>query len=102
MSAKLKTIKIESAEHAGAHKLSLFFSDGTEQIVDFSPFLESSLHPEIRKFLSPKKFKQFTIENGELMWGDFDLMFPLMDLYENKLDRKTKAVRKPRFSSAAR
>ena len=85
MSAKPKTIRIVRAEYLGAYKLHLFFSDGKEQVVDFNPFLENSRHPEIRKFISPKKFKQFTVENGELMWGDFDLIFPIMDLYENKL-----------------
>lgn len=94
MNTKLKTIKIESAEHVGAHKLHLFFSDGKEQLVDFGPFLENSLHPDIKKFLSPKNFKRFTIENGDLMWGDFDLIFPIMDLYENKLDQRAKVVSK--------
>lgn len=93
MSARIKTIKIKNAEHVVAHKLALFFSDGKQQVVDFGPFLQNSLHPEIRKYLRPKKFKQFAIENGELMWGDFDLVFPVMDLYENKLDRKRKSVR---------
>jgi len=102
MSAKPKAIRIESAEHIGAHKLSLFFSDGKEQVVDFGPFLENSLHPEIRKFLNPKKFKQFTIEHGELMWGDFDLIFPIMDLYENKLKRGKMVASTQRRASAGR
>lgn len=101
MSAKPKTIRIEHAEHIGANKLRLFFSDRKEQVVDFGPFLQKSLHPEIRKFLSPKFFKQFTVENGELMWGDFDLIFPIMDLYENRLERDEKTVDKPRFSSTS-
>jgi len=102
MSAKPRTIKIESAAHVGGHKLRLYFSDGKEQIVDFGPFLKHSVHPEIRKFLSPKTFKQYTLEGGELMWGDFDLIFPIMDLYENNLNREGATVNKPKFSSAAR
>jgi Protein of unknown function (DUF2442) len=95
----MKIIKVKSAKHAGGHKLVIEFSDGTSQAVDFGPFLEASFHPETRKFLNPKKFKQFTVRDGDLMWGDFDLIFPVMDLYENKLDRE---VSKPRLSSGAR
>jgi hypothetical protein len=102
MSAKPKTIRIESAEYVGEHKLHLFFTDGKEQVVNFGPFLENSLHPEIRKFLSPKNFKRFAVQGGELMWGDFDLIFPIMDLYKNKLDQGEATVGKPRFYSRAR
>ena len=26
------------------------------------------------------------VGNGKLMWGDYDLIFPIIDLYENNLD----------------
>jgi len=85
MSTKIKVIKLEHVEYVGDHKLRLFFSDKKKQVVNFGPFLKHSLHAEIKKYLSPKKFKNFKIEHGELMWGDFDLVFPIMDLYKNKL-----------------
>ena len=97
-----KVLKIESAKHIGGRRLLITFSDGKEQTVDFGHFLENSRHPEIRKFLNPKNFKNFTIESGDLMWGDFDLIFPIMDLYENKLDHGKTVVNKPRTSSGAR
>jgi hypothetical protein len=25
------------------------------------------------------------LEHGDLVWGDFDLCFPIMDLYENQI-----------------
>jgi hypothetical protein len=102
MIGKKKNLKIETAKHIGGHRLLLTFSDGKEQAVDFGHFLENSRHPEVRKFLNPKKFRSFTIENGDLMWGDFDLIFPIIDLYENKLDHGEEAVSKPRVSSATR
>ena len=79
-----RILKIVRAEHLGGHVLKLSFSDGAEREIDFGPFLERSRHPEIRKFLSPKRFKQATLKNGELMWGDYDLIFPISDLYENR------------------
>ena len=87
MERKSLNLKIVKVTHAGHHKLHLFFSDGKEQIIDFRPFLESSLHTEIRKYLDVKKFKKFIFKNGDLMWGDFDLIFPLMVLYENKIKK---------------
>ena len=100
----MKSIKIEKAKHVGGHRLVIDFSDGISQTVDFGPFLESSLHPEIRKFLDPKKFKQFIVRDGDLMWGDFDLIFPILDLYENNLNQEIEEVpvSKLRFSSSAR
>ena len=85
MTGKKIVLKIESAKYLGGHRLMLTFSDGKEQAVDFGQFLENSRHPEIRKFLDLKKFKRFRIANGDLMWGDFDLVFPIMDLYVNNL-----------------
>lgn len=80
-----KTLSIEGVKHVGGYRLMLKFSDGKEQEVDFGRFLERAQHPEIRKFLDPKRFKKFKLKNGELMWGDFDLIFPIMDLYESKV-----------------
>lgn len=100
MIARRKLLKIDKAEHAGEYRLMLSFSDGKEQTVDFGPFLENSRNPEIRKFLKPKNFKSFKLEDGDLMWGDFDLIFPIMDLYENRLEHGLSevagAVSKPR------
>ncbi len=100
----MKVIKIKKINYVDEYQLNIEFSDGTSQTVDFKPFLKGSTHPEIRKFLDLKKFKQFAIRDGELMWGDFDLIFPIMDLYENTLNHcdGELAVSKPRFSSGGR
>ena len=78
-------IDLVQAEHAGAYRLRLAFSDGTERVVDFGPFLQSSEHPAIRSFLEPDKFATFRIEQGDLLWGDYDLCFPIADLYEGRI-----------------
>lgn len=79
-------INIVAAEPAGEFKLRLRFDDGMEQIVDFKPFLSRSQHPDIRAFLDPKRFAGFRLEYGELVWGDYELCFPVIDLYRNQLD----------------
>jgi hypothetical protein len=78
-------IDVLQAEHTGAHQLRLVFSDGTERIVDFGPFLDSSAHPAIRSFLEPNKFASFLVEQGDLLWGDYDLCFQVADLYEGRV-----------------
>jgi hypothetical protein len=65
--------------------LELEFEDGKRQKIDFEPFLRKSLHPEIQSYLDIGKFKKFRLEHGDLVWGDFDLCFPIMDLYENQI-----------------
>ena len=39
----------------------------------------------IKKYLNPDEFKKFTIEYGDLTWNDYDLCFPIADLYEGKI-----------------
>ncbi|MFY9822925.1 MAG: DUF2442 domain-containing protein [Thermoanaerobaculia bacterium] len=75
-------VDVVQAEQTGAHQLRLIFSDGTERIVDFGPFLDSSAHPAIRSFLEQDRFASFRVEQGDLLWGDYDLCFPVADLYE--------------------
>jgi hypothetical protein len=80
-----RTINITQADRIGDYTLHLQFDDQTEQIVDFKPFLSESLHPQIRAYLDSKKFAAFRIEYGELVWGDYDLCFPVYDLYRNRI-----------------
>lgn len=82
-----RIINIVSAEPAGDLCLRLRFDDGTEQVVDFKPFLSRSVHPDIRAYLDPERFAAFRIEYGELVWGDYDLCFPVIDLYRNQLEK---------------
>lgn len=80
-----RPINILSAEPDGDYRLRLRFDDGTLQTVDFLPFLSRSHHPDIRAFLDPGRFASFRLEYGELVWGDFDLCFPILDLYHNRI-----------------
>jgi hypothetical protein len=79
-------INIMMAELVGYYRLHLTFDDAKEQTVDFKPFLTHAQHPDIRSYLDPIKFAEFRIEYGELIWGDCDLCFPVIDLYLNQLE----------------
>ncbi|EHQ05123.1 DUF2442 domain-containing protein [Leptonema illini] len=80
-----EVINIVRAEYVKDYVLSLVFDDGTEQLVDFEPFLRSAQNPAIQSYMEPALFQAFRIEHGELLWGDYDLCFPMVDLYENNL-----------------
>ena len=81
------SINIVTAEQAGDYRIRLTFDDGTAQVVDFKPFLQRSQHPDIRDYLDASRFAGFRIEHGELVWGDYELCFPVIDLYRNQLDK---------------
>jgi len=91
-------IDIIEAAYIPPYKIHLRFSDGAEQGIDFEPFLKKSAHPEIRKYLNTELFKGFSIVHGSLDWNDYDLCFPLHDLYEGTI---IKTVCKPLFRAAA-
>ena len=82
-------INVVSVEVVGELRLRICFDDGIERIVDFKSFLNTSLHPDIRVWSAPERFTQFRIEYGELVWGDYDLCFPVMDLYRNCIEHNT-------------
>jgi len=80
-----QVILVEKVNHIGDFKLELVFNDKTRHVIDFYPFLSRSLNPLIRKYLSPEEFSKFEIDEGDLEWNDYDLCFPIADLYENRI-----------------
>ena len=81
----LPITNITRVEQAGDYCLRLWFDDGSEQTVDFGPFLRDAQHPDVRAFLEPDKFRTFRLEQGDLLWGDYELCFPVADLHANNL-----------------
>lgn len=78
-------IEIKSANYLGNYAIRIVFNDGLNRVVDFKSFLESSHHPAIRKYLDENKFKKFEIIDGNLNWNDYDLIFPIYDLYRGRV-----------------
>jgi len=75
-------IKVATAIYIDDYAIRVSFNDETEKLVNFKPFLLKSLHPSISKYLDENLFKQFKISDGNLNWNDYDLIFPVHDLYE--------------------
>ena len=78
-------IYLIKANYLGGYSIELEFGDGKCQKVNFEPFLRKALHPEIRSYLNQDKFTQFRVEYGDLVWGDYELCFPVKDLYANQI-----------------
>jgi hypothetical protein len=81
-------INIESATQTGSYRLRIIFDDKTVQDLDFQPFLTHSLHPDILAYLEQERFSSFKVQYGELVWGDYDLCFPVIDLYKNTIEHR--------------
>jgi len=81
----VEQIEVTKAQFVGHFAIRVYFNDGSNKLVDFKPFLEKSQHPEIRKYLNEIKSKEFQIVDGNLNWNDYDLIFPVWDLYQGKI-----------------
>jgi hypothetical protein len=78
-------VVVRKATYLGDYVIRLLFSDKTERAVDFRPFLRRSSHPAVKKYLKEELFKDFKIMHGNLNWNDYDLIFPIDDLYNGKI-----------------
>ncbi|MCY4524604.1 MAG: DUF2442 domain-containing protein [Halobacteriovoraceae bacterium] len=81
----MKIIAIKKAEYVSSYKIMFTFSDDVKREIDFEEYLRTATHPQVKKYLDLKLFKQFEIINGDIDWNDYELCFPIMDLYENKI-----------------
>lgn len=77
---------VKSAKHKTAHIIEIMFSDGHVECVDFSRFIFTSGHPDYDKYKSIENFVKFDIVDGNLNWDDYQMIFPVEDLYHNRVD----------------
>ena len=78
--------RIIKVEDLGGLKINIIFNDHQERMVDIGDFIRRHPHPQYNKYLDPNKFKKFTIENGNVVWGkNWDLIFPIEQLYAGEL-----------------
>jgi hypothetical protein len=78
-------ISIENAKYVEDYKIYLKFNDGKESTVDFREFIEKSNHPDIKKYSDKKLFSKFNLEYGDIEWNDYELAFPIYDLYKGQI-----------------
>ncbi|PKP44269.1 MAG: DUF2442 domain-containing protein [Bacteroidetes bacterium HGW-Bacteroidetes-13] len=83
---EINPITVERAKYIGDFAIRITFNDGTQKLVDFKSFLTTSQHPSIKKYLDEHLFINFKIVDGNLNWYDYDMIFPVENLYNGKID----------------
>ena len=82
----MEKLFITNAKDSGNLTVSLTFSDNTVRLVDVGDFIRRHPHPQYNKYLEPRKFSKFSIENGNIVWGkNWDMIFPIEQLYAGSL-----------------
>jgi subtilase family serine protease len=83
----MKTLYIVNAKVVDNLSVLLYFNDNTRQVVDIGSYIHNHPHPQYNKYLNPRQFAKFKIENGNIVWGDdWDLIFPMENLYRGKAE----------------
>ena len=77
---------IQNAKYIKEYQLEVYFTDRSKRKIDLFPFLSSSKHPIINKYLNVELFKQFRIEMGTLCWGDNEFDLNPQNIYNGKYD----------------
>ena len=76
---------IAEAKYVSGYKIRLAFNDGKVRVMDFEPFLRKVCNPDLTQYRQLRKFKSFRLHYGELMWGDYEMLFPMVDLYKGNI-----------------
>lgn len=58
---------ITNATDVGNLSVRLTFSDNTSQVVNVGDFIRQYPHPQYNKYLDERKFRQFKIEDGNIV-----------------------------------
>ncbi len=85
MKTTTQYLEITNAEYVSGYKIRLTFNDGKVHVMDFGPLLKKARNPDTTDYRDLKKFKTFRIVDGDLMWGDYQMIFPIMDLYRGEI-----------------
>jgi hypothetical protein len=78
-------LEIVEAKYISGYQIYLVFNDGTDRVMDFGPFLRKARNPDTTDYRNLEKFKDFRIEDGDLIWGDFQMIFPIADLHRGEI-----------------
>ena len=78
-------LEIIKADYLTEYEILVKFSNGMLVTIDFEEFLSKAQHLSITKYLNLSLFSQFEIIEGNLNWNDYDMIFPLEDLYSGQV-----------------
>ena len=78
-------LEVTEAKYVSGYNLLLTFNDGAVRVVDFGPFLAKARNPDTTDYRDLERFKSFRIKDGDLVWGDYQMIFPITDLYDGTI-----------------
>ncbi len=78
-------LEITKAEYISGYKIRLAFNDDAMRAMDFEMFLSKATNPDITQYREMRKFKNFRLNYGDLMWGDYEMIFPIADLHRGEI-----------------
>ena len=82
----IMNLQIIAVKYIKPLSVEIHFSDGIVKTLDVGAFIKSHPHPQYNAYLDERKFKQFKIDMGNLVWGkNWDLVFPVTDLHKGIL-----------------
>ena len=79
-------LSVIKARYLSDYKIEVLFNDNTKKTVDVGSFLKKANHPAIKKYLDMEKFKKFDIVYGNINWNDYDMIFPIENLYKGIIE----------------
>lgn len=81
----MNTPQVKHAKYINAHRIHFVFTDNSEKIVDFLPYLKKFNHPDYAKYLNINEFKNFTLSDGNIHWNDYHMIFTPESLYRGSI-----------------
>ena len=78
-------LEVTRANYVSGYKLRLVFNDGTTRVLDFENFLRRAQNPDLTQYRQLRKFKSFRLHYGNVMWGDYEMIFPVADLHRGEI-----------------
>ncbi len=82
----MPNLSVVKVKPLAGHILEISLNDSHTSIVDFAPFIFGVCHPDYEQYRSVESFLTFEIEDGNLNWGDYTMIFPVENLYSNRFD----------------
>lgn len=79
-------LAIIQSEYITDYKIHFVFSDGQQRLADFYPFMSSSTHPLINKFLDLRLFVKFYVVDWAVRWGDNECDLDPMEIYYGEFE----------------
>lgn len=78
-------LRVTSIEQLGSHTLKLLFNDGHVSVINFLPYITNHKNEMVTDYIDSTLFNGYKLDNGNVNWNDYDMIFSVNDLYDGKI-----------------